>query len=481
MPPQRQCGLSIAHCNNALSEFLCNIVYVPITGSPGSGVPCFWQAVPPPIPPQTPPYICTALYWDLCYSATAAPVTPTPPSPTPVPTPAPAPVIPTPDPTPAPTPLPSPQPSPAPRPPPRTPAPRVRPTAAPTAPQVAAPPQGVWVPIVGAVAGLFLLLLLVGAVCWWRRQRALLERAASFGGLPGHRYRAIREIGRGAHGCVTLAQRRGDQSMVAVKCISCHSAAEVARALGEIRALRSIPPHPNLVRIIDAFDGTVATSIPGVQDDAGGFARPCFVSFVMDYFSEGDLGELVAKREEQRSPLPKELLVSYMRQLLSLLVHIHAHRICHRDLKPENVLLRDGGRHAVVADFGIARPLDEKAAYLSTQTGTLPYVAPECWERRYGTAADVWSAGCVLYACAALRVRPDSCRIMFNEAMRGTDFPSRLVAEPGVAAYGPEVCELLCGLLVADPHQRLTAAAALEMLGGDPHGPCAEQTPELAS
>ena len=40
------------------------------------------------------------------------------------------------------------------------------------------------------------------------------------------------------------------------------------------------------------------------------------------------------------------------------LEYAHGSGVIHRDIKPENILLADG--HAVVADFGIARAIEQR-------------------------------------------------------------------------------------------------------------------------
>ncbi|MYS43795.1 protein kinase, partial [Streptomyces sp. SID5998] len=77
--------------------------------------------------------------------------------------------------------------------------------------------------------------------------------------------------------------------------------------------------------------------------------------------------------------------------------------IVHRDVKPGNLL---SDRHGTIriADFGIARFVDDPSAGLTTTgqiVGTGLYLAPE---RAIGTpassASDMYSLGCVLYQLA---------------------------------------------------------------------------------
>jgi len=84
------------------------------------------------------------------------------------------------------------------------------------------------------------------------------------------------------------------------------------------------------------------------------------------------------------------------RALLEALQYMAAHGIVHRDLKPANVLFSSdgmGARRLVVADFGLARLVTERAR-TTHGAGTPLFYAPEVHNRqRYGLAADVFSAG----------------------------------------------------------------------------------------
>src|SRR5205814_466261 len=78
------------------------------------------------------------------------------------------------------------------------------------------------------------------------------------------------------------------------------------------------------------------------------------------------------------------------------LAHAHSRGVVHRDLKPTN-LLRSASGQVKIADFGIARAVEEtRVTQIGTVLGTMRYLAPEQAEGRVaGPEADVYSLGVV--------------------------------------------------------------------------------------
>ncbi len=110
-----------------------------------------------------------------------------------------------------------------------------------------------------------------------------------------------------------------------------------------------------------------------------------------------------------RALTEREVLVA-AKSLLSALSEAHSHGLVHRDIKPANILVPRGiaGLDALkVLDFGIARAERRSEILLalgSSETqqghvvGTPAYMAPEqVTLDEVGPAADVWSAGLVLF------------------------------------------------------------------------------------
>jgi serine/threonine-protein kinase PDIK1L len=187
-------------------------------------------------------------------------------------------------------------------------------------------------------------------------------------------------------------------------------------------------------------------------------AMPRYVCIVNDYYKEGDLKSYIL---HYQGMIPETLIISFTMQLCSLLNYLHGQQppVLHRDMKPENVLMSDNGTRVVVTDFGLAKNTEQ--TYMTTQAGSLPFVAPECWQRRYSTKIDIWAVGCIIYALGTKRASPTATKVMFSEATKH-GFADEIRED--LKDYSPRVAELVLLLLTLDPHERPSAGGVMEFL-----------------
>jgi len=193
------------------------------------------------------------------------------------------------------------------------------------------------------------------------------------------RYDIDREVGRGGMATVFQARDVRHDRRVAVKVLH----PELAEQLGAERFLREVRitarlSHPHILPLLDS-------------GEADGL-----LFYVMPFVDGESLRDKI--RREGELPIPEAL--SYVREAAEALGYAHSLGIVHRDVKPENILLSGG--HALVADFGIARAVDDTAQTL-TQTGvalgTPLYMSPE---QAHGSTSvdarsDLYSLACVAY------------------------------------------------------------------------------------
>ena len=139
--------------------------------------------------------------------------------------------------------------------------------------------------------------------------------------------------------------------------------------------------------------------------------------------------------------------------------------IIHRDIKPENVLiLNDVDPHtglpvAKLLDFGLSKNAGHSIA--KTFVGTPCYLAPEVEYTskglggRYGTPADCWSLGALLYVMLVARFPEFEA----NPAVGGMT----LKMPPSLWSHiSNSAKSLILGLMTVDPNQRLTVRDVMQ-------------------
>src|SRR5256712_2145355 len=129
-----------------------------------------------------------------------------------------------------------------------------------------------------------------------------------------------------------------------------------------------------------------------------------FLYYVMPFIE----GQTLRDRLLREGELPVASAVRILSEVVDALAEAHRHGVIHRDIKPENVLLT--GRHALVADFGVAKAISDAAAQQALTTigvalGTPVYMAPEqaAADPRVDHRADIYAVGVLAYEMLAGR------------------------------------------------------------------------------
>jgi eukaryotic-like serine/threonine-protein kinase len=193
------------------------------------------------------------------------------------------------------------------------------------------------------------------------------------------RYEPIEQIGTGGMATVWRARDTLLGRFVAIKRLLPHLADDPEAAQRFEREAQSAArlSHPGIVTVFDS------------GEDADG-------PFIVQELVEGTT---LADHLSETGPLGPEPVVDIISQVAAALDHAHGLGVIHRDIKPANLILESGGR-VRLADFGIARTVDDAATITASGelVGTITYLAPEILSGDPATvASDVYSLGAVTY------------------------------------------------------------------------------------
>jgi serine/threonine-protein kinase len=178
-------------------------------------------------------------------------------------------------------------------------------------------------------------------------------------------YRIVRLLGSGAMGEVYLAEHprlpRRDALKVMAPGVSTDP--EYRERFDREAKNAATLWHPNIVAVHDR------------GEDEGR------LWIAMDYVEGNDAGQLLQEKRYRRG-LPAGDVVRIVAAVAAALDHAHQHQLLHRDVKPANILLtqpESGQSRALLADFGIARQVDDASGLTETNmaVGTVAYAAPE--------------------------------------------------------------------------------------------------------
>jgi len=164
---------------------------------------------------------------------------------------------------------------------------------------------------------------------------------------------------------------------------------ELAAAVGPDRFLREIGiaaklHHPHILMLLDS----------GESDG--------LLYYVMPYVE----GETLRHKLMRERELAIREVVAILREVADALAYAHRLGVVHRDIKPDNVLL--SGRHALIADFGVAKAVSEELAGFASHTagfavGTPAYMSPEqaVADPAIDHRSDIYALGVMAYELLA--------------------------------------------------------------------------------
>jgi serine/threonine protein kinase len=193
---------------------------------------------------------------------------------------------------------------------------------------------------------------------------------------------------------------------------------------------------PYLLPLLDVYHDVDSTTmvLPGLMPD---LLTVC----MQRKFSEDEASEVV-------------------RQLAEALAALHAIGIAHCDVKPENLALCPRRGHMVLFDFGLAlTDVAPPRVVAGKVRGTVAFLSPEVLrDHVYGSAADMWALGAVLYVMLTqsypFRDPRATCQVRYN-----IDNVRQCSGGGGQERdqCSSELLHLLEALFVVDPARRASA------------------------
>jgi len=250
------------------------------------------------------------------------------------------------------------------------------------------------------------------------------------------------KIRKGSFATVWECVHKDTKDMFAVKIINREGLkpSDDEAVMNEVAIMQSLA-HRHIVQLVDFYE------------------EKEYFFLVMDYMTGGDVFDRIIGMHHYTEKDARDLV----QVLLKAVKFMHDRGVAHRDLKPQNLLLKSKENNAniKIADFGFSRRVHTPQS-LVNRCGTPSYVAPEILKNiPHDTKSDMWSVGVITYVLLVgyPPFMDEKQQELFRKIRSGEyDFP---MEDWGVISG--DAIELIKSLLVVDPHQRLTADAALRM------------------
>ena len=262
-------------------------------------------------------------------------------------------------------------------------------------------------------------------------------------GMLDH-YEVLEVVGRGGMGVVYKARDTKLQRVVAIKALAPALAADGTARKRFVREAQAAA----------AVRDDHVVGIHAVHDEGP------VTYLVMEFIS----GTNLAKKVKEFGPLALKEILRIGMQTAAGLAAAHKQGLVHRDIKPANILLENGVQRVKIADFGLARAVDNVGLTQSgVVVGTPLYMAPE---QARGEAVDqrtdLFSLGSVLYTLCTGRpaFKADNTLAVLKRVCELTPRPIR-DANPDLPDW---LAAIVDKLLAKDPKDRYQSAAEVAQL-----------------
>jgi len=192
------------------------------------------------------------------------------------------------------------------------------------------------------------------------------------------KYKILDELGRGGMGVVYKGKHATLNRFAAIKVLPAQLASDelcLQRFMREADTLARLQ-HQNIVNIYDIE----------TQDETQ--------YLIMEYVNGQTLADILSSR----GPFAPDEAAKIIKDVALALSHSHVKGIIHRDIKPANIMIDEEGV-VKVADFGIARVMEDYSVTKTGVIGTPKYMSPERikGEKDIDGRSDIYALGIVFY------------------------------------------------------------------------------------
>ncbi len=216
-----------------------------------------------------------------------------------------------------------------------------------------------------------------------------------------------------------------------------------------------VEPKPEVIELMRSFSGRGAVRIIETGREAGRFYE------IQEYAAHGTLSDLMKKHK----PVPRDILIAFLKNAADCLFEIHSKDLIHRDIKPENILVRNiEPLDIAFTDFGISS-ISKLSLNQRNMNRTILYSSPESMSGVISKGTDYWSLGMILLEMAV------GTNPFEGVADKVVMFTLATKTVPGVMDLKSEFSEIIKGLLTRNPKKRWGHKEVSAWLNGEKNIP----------
>lgn len=252
-------------------------------------------------------------------------------------------------------------------------------------------------------------------------------------------YEILEEIGTGIYGVTHRCREKRTGHFFAAKFVPATHPFEKSVLRREVDIMNQLH-HNNILRLHDAFED---------EDE--------FIT-IHELIAGEELLDRAAHSDYEMS---EEKVVNFMRQICSIVRHLHDRNIMSLDLKPESFLATTSKSDEIkLVDFSLASKLDPHEM-VKISTSTAEFAAPEIVDKKsVGFYTDMWSVGVLAYTllCGKSPFAGGNLNDTLNNIRNGTySFNTHSVFQD-ISAEGKD---FISKLLLTNKDKRMTAHECL--------------------